>query len=100
MKNFPVTTSQTDDGSHKPFTVETLRALIEFLPEPPPDPLNGATVLWVLPELASRAQQIADAAKSYRHVHVQKSPHALENRIFGFRKAGEEPCLIIKLDEG
>ncbi|QXV73566.1 hypothetical protein [Rhizobium phage RHph_X2_30] len=81
----------------KPLTAERLRALIENLPEPVADPLNGATILWVTAELQAQARKIADA--SHRQIHVRVSPNAFPKRIYGFRGAERLPCLEIKVED-
>jgi hypothetical protein len=77
-------TQQPDE----PWTVERLTKLVESIP---PEPLNGATVLYVHPTRVRDADRINKAAGG--RLHIQQSENASREVIAGFK--GDDCVLII-----
>lgn len=89
-----MTQTFTKPKSDEPLTADRLRKLI--LDNPPlPDPLNGATTLYVHPDRASEAERINEAAGG--RLHIQLSRLASPNVIAGFK--GEDCVLVIKSEK-
>lgn len=81
----------TNAQPDEPWTADRLLDLIESLPAAPPDPLNGATTLYVHPSRVSDANRINDAAGG--RLHIQQSTHASPKVIAGFN--GDDCVMII-----
>lgn len=71
----------------EPWTAERLTKLIADIP---PDPLNGATVLYVHPSRVRDAVRINEAAGG--RLHIQQSELASREVIAGFK--GDD-CVVI-----
>lgn len=82
---------------HEPWTAERLTKLVASIP---PDPLNGATVLYVHPDRRKDAMRIKEAAGGSpmgRTLHIQQSELASPNVIAGFK--GDDCVVIIKTEK-
>ncbi len=89
-----MTTNSQREQPETPWTADRLRKLILDNP-PPPDPLNGATTLYVHPDRASDAERINEAAGG--RLHIQLSRLASPNVIAGFK--GDDCVLIVKKEK-
>ncbi len=94
-----MTTTLTNAQPDGPFTADRLRQLI--LDNPPlPDPLNGATTLYVHPDRRKDAERINEAyagSPGGRQLHIQTSHLASPKVIAGFK--GDDCVLIIKTEK-
>lgn len=89
-----MTTTSTNRQHDEPWTADRLRKLI--LDNPPlPDPLNGATTLYVHPDRRKDAERINEAAGG--RLHIQLSRLASPKVIAGFK--GDDCVLIIKSEK-
>ncbi len=89
-----MTTTLTNRQLDEPWTADRLRKLI--LDNPPlPDPLNGATTLYVHPDRRNDAERINEAAGG--RLHIQTSLLASPNVIAGFK--GDDCVLIVKSEK-
>lgn len=82
-RNSTLTNAQPDE----PWTADRLLDLMESIP---PDPLNGATTLYVHPDRISDADRINEAAGG--RLHIQTSKLASPKVIAGFK--GDD-CVVI-----
>jgi len=85
-RNSTLTNAQPD----QPWTADRLLNLIGSIPPDPPDPLNGATTLYVHPDRISDADRINEAAGG--RLHIQTSKLASPKVIAGFK--GDD-CVVI-----
>lgn len=85
-----------------PWTADRLRNWLADNP-PIPDPLNGATVLYVHPDRHNEAVRIREAYEGSKpmasggRLHIQQSLHASPNVIAGFK--GDECVVIVKMEK-
>ncbi len=84
----------------EPWTADRLRKLVADIP---PDPLNGATVLYVHPDRHKDAIRIKEAREGGNTIgfagrlHIQLSRLASPNVIAGFK--GDECVAIIRTEK-
>lgn len=83
--------TSTNAQPDEPWTADRLLDLIESLPAAPPDPLNGATTLYVHPSRVSDADRINQAAGGRLHIQISKLASA--KVIAGFK--GDDCVMII-----
>lgn len=95
----PRTVTTTRDPYHK-LTLDDIKRAIASVADTPPDPLNGATILWVHPD-DKQAIELAGKLRvaSGGVLHVREHIHAFPDRIHGFRGADFLPCVVINLKE-
>lgn len=89
-----MTTTSTNRQPDEPWTAKRVLDLIANNPLPP-DPLNGATTLYVHPDRRNDAERINEAAGG--RLHIQLSRLASPNVIAGFK--GDDCVLIIRRDK-
>lgn len=89
-----MTTTSTNRQPDEPWTAKRVLDLIANNP-PLPDPLNGATTLYVHPDRRKDAERINEAAGG--RLHIQTSNLASPKVIAGFK--GDDCVLIIKTEK-